>query len=84
MAEGGRTPLLTVKELEEIGYNLVIFPTASVYTTTYAMLALMQEIKLHGTTAGVIDKMVPFAQFNELIGLPAIREIENKYLPLER
>ena len=81
MVEGGRTPLLTAKELEAIGYGLVIFPTASVYTTTHAMLALMNELKAQGTTAGVTDKMVPFPQFNELIGLPGIRDIENRYLP---
>lgn len=84
MVEGGRTPMLPVKELQAIGYGLVIFPTASTYVTTRAMLELMTELKISGTTAGMVDKMVPFAQFNDLIGLPAIRETENKYLPPQR
>jgi methylisocitrate lyase len=25
--EGGKTPLLTVKELEELGFNVVVYPT---------------------------------------------------------
>ncbi len=79
MVEGGRTPLLHNSRLEELGYNLVVYPTASTYTTTKAMLDLMDTLKKDGTTANVIDKMVPFAQFNELIGLPAIRELEAKF-----
>lgn len=84
MVEGGRTPNLPVNELQALGYDLVIFPTASTYVTTRAMLDLMNDLKKSGTTAGMVDKMVPFAQFNDLIGLPAIRETENKYLPPQR
>lgn len=84
MVEGGRTPLLNTNELEKIGYNLVIFPTASTYVTAQAMFNLMNELKEKGTTQAVIDKMIPFSQFNELIGLPQIRQLENEYLPTSR
>jgi hypothetical protein len=36
-------------------------------------------LKRDGTTKGAIDRMVTFAQFNELIGLPNIRELESRY-----
>ena len=36
MVEGGRTPFLPVKELQDLGYDLVIFPTASTYRVTKA------------------------------------------------
>lgn len=79
MVEGGRTPLLTNQRLDELGYNLVIYPTASTYVTTKAMLDLMESLKREGTTASKIKDMVPFAQFNDLIGLTEIRELEAKY-----
>jgi methylisocitrate lyase len=81
MVEGGRTPLLSTNELEKIGYNLVIFPTASTYVTAQAMLNLMKELKEKGTTKDSIDKMIPFSEFNDLIGLTQIRQLENEYLP---
>ena len=31
------------------------------------------------TTATMIDRMVPFAEFNKLMGLDRIREIESNY-----
>mgnify|MGYP000333586509 CR=1 FL=1 len=34
---------------------------------------------LDGTTITQLDKMVPFAQFNELMGLQKIRDIEHTY-----
>lgn len=80
MVEGGRTPLVPVQELADIGYKLVIFPTASTYTLTLAITRLMENLKQTGTTAGMLDQMVTFTEFNELIGLPQIREYENQYV----
>ncbi len=80
MVEGGRTPLLTNKELEEIGYSLVIYPTASTYVTAKAMFDLMEALKVNGTTAKSIDKMITFPNFNDLVGLGEFAELENKYV----
>lgn len=80
MLEKGRTPLLNVKTLEEIGFNLVIFCVSSTYVTARAVKELMEHLKEKGTTKDLIaDKMIPFEEFNNLIGLPEIRKIEEKY-----
>lgn len=79
MVEGGRTPLLKNQELEALGFNLTIYPTASIYVATKAMVDLWTALKNDDTTANVMDKMVTFAEFNDLIGLDAIREIERNY-----
>jgi len=79
MVEGGRTPLLKNAELSELGYNLIIYPTASVYVTTKAMVDLWEAMRRDDTTAGLIDTMIPFPQFNEIIGLPEIRAAEANY-----
>lgn len=81
MVEGGRTPLMNAHELEELGYGLVIFPTASTYITAQAVTRLMQELKRSGTTKALIHEMIAFNDFNSLIGLPAVRELENTFLP---
>ncbi len=84
MVEGGRTPLMTAKELQELGYGLVIFPTSSTYITAQAVTRCMQELKTNGTTKALLNEMIPFQQFNELVGLPGVREIENKFLPPQK
>lgn len=79
MVEGGRTPLLPNDELEAMGYNLVIYPTASTYLTTKAMFNLMNALKKDGTTKNMIDQMVTFSEFNELIGLGEVNALGVKY-----
>ena len=80
MVEGGRTPFLPVQELEALGYDLVIFPTASTYLVTKALKRLMTTLKETGTTASLIPEMITFEEFNDLIGLTKIREIESIYV----
>ncbi|HZJ90478.1 MAG TPA: oxaloacetate decarboxylase [Oscillospiraceae bacterium] len=79
MVEGGRTPLLPNEQLEKLGYDLIIYPTASTYVTTKAMKTLMERLKEEGTTTNMVSDMVTFSEFNDLIGLADIRELEEKY-----
>lgn len=80
MVEGGRTPVLTNQELQDIGFDIVIYPTASTYTVSLAVTRLMQNLMKTGTTEGMLDEMIKFNEFNELVGLPKIREIERIYV----
>ncbi|MDL2314606.1 isocitrate lyase/phosphoenolpyruvate mutase family protein, partial [Desulfovibrio sp. OttesenSCG-928-C14] len=75
MVEGGRTPLLPNSELAEIGYELVIYPTASTYYTAKSMYTLMNALKKDGTTKNMMDQMVTFPEFNELIGLGEVNAL---------
>lgn len=80
MVEGGRTPLLNNSELEDLGYDLVIYPTASTYITAKIVNKLMETLMKEGTTKGLMEEMVTFSEFNDLIGLDIIRELEAKYV----
>lgn len=78
MVEGGRTPMLPNEKLKEIGFSLVIYPTASIFIAAKSMLLLMQHLKEHGSTAGLMDQMISFQEFNDLVGLDAaIKELEH-------
>lgn len=79
MLEHGRTPLMSAEELEQIGYDLVIFCVSSTLVAARAVTELMRTLKRDGTTKGFLDRMIVFEEFNKLIGLPEIREIEQRY-----
>lgn len=79
MVEHGRTPFLPVSVLEEIGYDLVIFPVTSTYVIAKAVSEVMKTLKETGSTGNIVDEMIAFEEFNKLIGLPAICEIEKRY-----
>ena len=39
----------------------------------------MAELQAAGTTMGRIDRMIPFEDFNQLIGLPEYVRLEERY-----
>lgn len=80
MVEGGRTPLLPAQELEDLGYHIVIFPTSSTYITAQAVKNLMEELRKTGTTQNILGQMIPFSEFNKLVGLSEVHELEDKFV----
>lgn len=80
MVEGGRTPLLKNDKLEKIGYDLVIYPTASTYVTAKAMFELMNRLKVDQTTETTMNDMITFSEFNDLIGLSEYGDLEDLYV----
>lgn len=76
MVEGGRTPLLSVDELEKLGFSLVIYPASSVFLAAGAVKDLMEQLKKEGTTKGLMENMMSFEALNELLGLTRVRKIE--------
>jgi 2,3-dimethylmalate lyase len=79
MVEGGKTPLLTIQELQDVGYSLVCIPNATVYATAWALRGLWSELKKEGTTRNWMDRMICFNDFNKFIGLDKVRELESHY-----
>src|SRR5580704_4443002 len=79
MIPGGKTPTLDASELQSIGFAAVVFP--NVFTYAYAKLAtdIAAELLRTGTTAPFHDQMIEFEEFNNLVGLPRIREEEKRY-----
>jgi methylisocitrate lyase len=79
MVEHGRTPFLTVPRLQEIGYDLVIFPVSATYVMAEAARKVMRTLKETGSTGDMVDSMIAFEEFNELMGLGDIRQMETRY-----
>jgi len=77
--EGGKTPMMTAKELEEIGYNVVVYPISALYAAAWAVKQLMDELMAKGTTAGFMDRMTYFHDFNELMDLNNLRKKESSF-----
>jgi 2,3-dimethylmalate lyase len=78
MVPGGKSPMLPAKELEEIGFACVAHPTGLTYAIAKTAKAVLEHLYECGTTAGLEDRMIEFAEFNELVGLPEIRALESR------
>jgi 2,3-dimethylmalate lyase len=78
-AEGGKTPPISLDRLTEMGYRIVIFPIGTLLAATGAMRRILQEIARAGTPAAAIRELPTFAEFVDFIGLPQVREAEQRY-----
>lgn len=83
MLDGGRTPLVTFKELEDMGFARVSVPVLTTYAAAKGLYDTLSQLKRDGTNKNLQDKIFPFADFNKLIGLPSIRDMEARFLPQE-
>jgi 2,3-dimethylmalate lyase len=79
-AEGGKTPPVGLDRLTELGYRIVIFPIATLLAATAAMRRVLAEIATAGTPAAVLGELPTFGEFTDFIGLPDVREIEQRYV----
>jgi carboxyvinyl-carboxyphosphonate phosphorylmutase len=78
-AEGGKTPPISLERVRALGYRIVIFPISTLLAATAAMRAILQEIARAGTPAAAMHDMPTFAEFVDFIGLPQVREAEQRY-----
>jgi 2-methylisocitrate lyase-like PEP mutase family enzyme len=78
-AEGGKTPPVSHEELRRLGFSIVIFPIGTLLTATAAMRAALAQIKADGTPIELLDEMLPFNDFLDFIGMPEIRDLEERF-----
>ncbi|MEX2630414.1 MAG: oxaloacetate decarboxylase [Tistlia sp.] len=80
MVEGGLTPPMTAGRLEALGFAAAVWPVAGVFAVAWALKQFYAGLKRDGGTAGLQDRMLSFREFTDLVGLPELRESEQRYL----
>lgn len=71
MVEDGKTPYLTTKVLEELGFKLAIFPVTALLAVTKRLHDVYATL-LKGEGVPADDTRVTFQHYNEIVGLPEL------------
>jgi methylisocitrate lyase len=79
LIEDGRTPLCPLEELQEMGFFSVGFVLSGLYSVARALERTYAEIRRRGTTEGIRDQLMPFHEFNGVIGLETRYAEDEKY-----
>ena len=79
MVEKGKTPLLTLAELAELGFCLVVSPLSLLLATTQAMTRAAGLLADSGTLREHLAEIAPFDAFTDLVGLPEHIANEQQY-----
>jgi len=82
--EHGKSPLLPVSELQGLGFKLVIFPGSIMLAVLTLVRQILGEIKQHGTTAALLDRMSDVVDLFETVGLSEMLALDVRVGSAER
>ena len=68
MTEFGKSPLLSLGQLAELGYRMVIYPQTAFRVSMFAAAQMLRDLKKGGTQAGWIDRMQTRKELYDLLG----------------
>jgi methylisocitrate lyase len=79
MLERGVTPLMGPSELKELGFDLVVWPLAPLYSAAKSLTEVYTTLRQNGSTLAVLDRLMPFDEFNRIVGLDEKYALDAKY-----
>jgi 2-methylisocitrate lyase-like PEP mutase family enzyme len=84
LIEGGRTPLLTYREAEELGFKYVVPALTTLFAAAKGMYDVMQHVRNEGVSNAYLDRLIGFQEFAQVVHLDRFRQMEEQYLPSEQ
>jgi 2-methylisocitrate lyase-like PEP mutase family enzyme len=79
MLERGVTPLMGPQELRDLGFDLVVWPLAPLYSVAKSLNEVYTTLRRDGTTVDILDRLMPFDEFNRIVGLEEKYQLDEKY-----
>lgn len=79
MLERGVTPLMRPQELRDLGFDLVVWPLTPVYSVAKSLTEVYRTLRREGTTTDILDRLMPFDEFNRIVGLEEKYQLDQKY-----
>jgi methylisocitrate lyase len=79
MLERGVTPLMGPQELKDLGFELIVWPLAPLYGVAQSLTEVYGTLRRQGSTVAILDRLMPFNKFNEIVGLEEKYALDKKY-----
>ena len=77
--EGGKTPFVPAGDLESWGFRLAIYPSQTQRSAIWAMRETLHAMKAAGSSAGVADQMISFAERERVVRTAEWLELDARY-----
>jgi 2-methylisocitrate lyase-like PEP mutase family enzyme len=82
--KGGKTPMLPVERLQQMGYRIAIYPSETQRAAIHAMRQALGLLKRDGTTEKMDDALTTFKERDKVVGLDKWQQLEKQYLALNQ
>ena len=80
MVEGGKSPLLPAQRLGELGFRVVIHANLALRLGALAIQSGLAELRQTGTSAGMLNRILPWDERQAIVGLADATEMERRLL----
>jgi len=78
--EGGKTPMLGAKELDDMGFRLGIYPSQTHRAAIRAAQRVLAAMKRDGDTRAIETELATFQEREDAVGTADWRALEDKYM----
>jgi 2-methylisocitrate lyase-like PEP mutase family enzyme len=78
--KGGKTPMLPVERLQQMGYRIAIYPSETQRAAIHAMRQALDLLKREGTTEKMDDALTTFKERDKVVGLDEWQQLEKQYM----
>jgi len=79
MAEGGKTPILTVDELRGLGFAAAIFPGTTALTAMHTVSEALKHLRSTGSSRHPDLPAYPFREMSRLLGMDEVQAFEAEW-----
>ena len=76
IVEGGLTPNLSMKELEDIGYNMAVYPLTALSSAMKAMVDSLNKLKIDDDRS---SNLMSFTELRKRVGFDEYYEVSSRY-----
>ncbi len=83
MFKGGKTPLLPVSRLQQMGYRIAIYPSETQRAAIHAMRQALSLLKREGSTEAMDSALTTFKERDRIVGLDEWQKLERRFLAVE-
>ncbi len=69
MLTGGKTPILSRRELSELGFRIAVYPIESLMALARSFPAVLEALRRDGSLEAVKDRLASFSELKEILRL---------------
>ncbi|MGH7005043.1 MAG: isocitrate lyase/PEP mutase family protein, partial [Alphaproteobacteria bacterium] len=80
MASSGKTPFLDMRQIEELGFRIVIYPNWMLLGAIRAAQRVLGHLKETGSIKDLRESVVTFQEFFDLLGMQEVKRLESRYI----
>ena len=79
LVERGKTPLLSLEQLQTLGYKVVAYALTTLMASVRAMERTLSKLKDGSSPDEYLDELATFEELDQLLGFPEWRQWENRF-----